>query len=85
MLVSTISNDLRNVSVINSIGTVAKATAISGAELAIASIHFSKSVGLVGEIIYHNLKSVRDETIADNALQQSQATQTQTTEGEANA
>lgn len=84
MLISTINNDLRNVSVLNSIGTVAKATAISGAELAVASIHFSKSVGLVGEIIYHNLKSVRDETIADNALQQSQTQQQSQTEGETN-
>lgn len=68
MVVSTINKDLQNVSVIRSVGTVAKAVAISASELAVASIHYSKSVGLVGEIIYHNLKSVRDEAIADNAL-----------------
>lgn len=70
MLVSTINQDLKNVSVLNSIGTVAKATAISASELAVASIHYSKSVGLVGEIIYHNLLQVRDETIAENAIAQ---------------
>ena len=68
MVVSTINKDLQNVSVIRSVGTVAKAVAISASELAVASIHYSKSVGLVGEIIYHNLKSVRDEAVADNAL-----------------
>ena len=68
MVVSTINKDLQNVSVIRSVGTVAKAVAISSAELAIASIHYSKSVGLVGEIIYHNLKGIRDEAIADNAI-----------------
>lgn len=72
MVVSTINKDLQSVSVIRSVGTVAKAVAISSAELAIASIHYSKSVGLVGEIIYHNLKSVRDEAIADNALESSE-------------
>ena len=68
MVVSTINKDLQNVSVIRSVGTVAKAVAISASELAVASIHYSKSVGLVGEIIYHKLKSVRDEAIADNAI-----------------
>ena len=74
MVVSTINKDLQNVSVIRSVGTVAKAVAISTSELAIASIHYSKSVGLVGEIIYHNLKSIRDEAIADNALEASEPT-----------
>jgi hypothetical protein len=68
MVVSTINKDLQDVSVIRSVGTVAKACAISSAELAIASIHYSKSVGVIGEIIYHNLKGIRDEAIADNAL-----------------
>ena len=72
MVVSTINKDLQNVSVIRSVGTVAKAVTISASELAVASIHYSKSVGLVGEIIYHNLKSVRDEAVADNALEASE-------------
>jgi hypothetical protein len=82
MLVSSINYELKNVSVLNSIGTVCKASCISASELAISSIHFSKSVGLVGEIIYHNLLSVRDETIAENALAKSQTAEE---EAQANA
>lgn len=68
MLVSSINQDLQNVSVIKSVGTATKAVAISAAELAISSIHFSKSVGLVGEIVYLNLKEVRDELVAEQSV-----------------
>ena len=68
MVVSKINTDLQNVSVIKSVGTATKAVAISSAELAVSSIHFSKSVGLVGEIIYLNLLEVRDELLAEQAL-----------------
>ena len=68
MLVSKINTDLQNVSVIKSVGTATKAVAISTAELAVSSIHFSKSVGLVGEIVYLNLLEVRDELLAEQAL-----------------
>lgn len=71
MLVSKINTDLQNVSVIKSVGTATKAVAISTAELAVSSIHFSKSVGLIGEIVYLNLKEVRDELIAEQALNKS--------------
>lgn len=74
MLVSSLNTELQSVSVIKSAGTAVKAVALSSAELAVSSIAFSKSVGLVGEIIYLNLKEVRDDLIAEQALAKSKPT-----------